>query len=104
MNKELRRVSIVVLMMFIALFGSSTVIQVFQQDNLKADSRNVRTLYASFSAERATSSTSAPAAAARAGVARPIPDEAPVISTFNPRSPLSITTCAVSRGRSPRRT
>ncbi len=52
MNKELRRVSIVVLMMFIALFGSSTVIQVFQQDNLKADGRNARTLYASFSAER----------------------------------------------------
>jgi peptidoglycan glycosyltransferase len=51
-NKELRRVSIVVLLMFIALFGSSTVIQVFQQDNLKADGRNVRTLYASFSAER----------------------------------------------------
>jgi peptidoglycan glycosyltransferase len=52
MNKELRRVSIVVLLMFLALFGSSTVIQVFQQDNLKADGRNARTLYASFSAER----------------------------------------------------
>ena len=52
MNKELRRVSIVVLLMFIALFSSSTVIQVFQQDNLKADGRNARTLYDSFSAER----------------------------------------------------
>ena len=52
MNTELRRVSIVVLLMFLALFTSTTVIQVFQQDNLKADSRNVRTLYASFSAER----------------------------------------------------
>jgi peptidoglycan glycosyltransferase len=51
-NKELRRVSIVVLLMFIALFSSSTVIQVFQQDNLKADDRNSRTLYDSFSAER----------------------------------------------------
>jgi len=51
-NKELRRVSIVVLLMFIALFSSSTIIQVFQQDNLKADPRNSRTLYASFSAER----------------------------------------------------
>ena len=40
-NKELRRVSIVVLLMFVALFGSSTIIQVFQQDNLKADGRNV---------------------------------------------------------------
>jgi peptidoglycan glycosyltransferase len=52
MNKELRRVSIVVLLMFVALFSSSTVIQVFQQDSLKADGRNVRTIYASFSAER----------------------------------------------------
>ncbi len=52
MNKELRRVSIVVLIMFLALFGSTTAIQVFQQDNLKADGRNVRTLYASSSAER----------------------------------------------------
>jgi len=52
MNKELRRVSLVVLLMFVALFSSSTIIQVFQQDNLKADARNVRTLYASFSAER----------------------------------------------------
>jgi peptidoglycan glycosyltransferase len=52
MNKQLRRVTVLVLLMFLALFGSSTVIQVFQQDNLKADSRNVRTLYASFSAER----------------------------------------------------
>jgi len=51
-NKELRRVSIVVLIMFLALFGSTTAIQVFQQDNLKADGRNVRTLYASSSAER----------------------------------------------------
>ena len=52
MNKQLRRVTIVVLLMFLALFGSTTVIQVFQQDNLKADGRNVRTLYAGFSAER----------------------------------------------------
>jgi peptidoglycan glycosyltransferase len=51
-NKQLRRVTILVLLMFLALFGSTTVIQVLQQDNLKADSRNVRTLYASFSAER----------------------------------------------------
>lgn len=52
MNKELRRVTIVVLIMFLALFGSTTIIQVFQQDKLSADGRNVRTLYASFSAER----------------------------------------------------
>jgi peptidoglycan glycosyltransferase len=51
-NRELRGVSVVVLLMFIALFSSSTIIQVFQQDSLKADGRNARTLYASFSAER----------------------------------------------------
>lgn len=52
MNKELKRVSIAVLIMFVALFSSGTVISVFQVDNLRADSRNVRTLYSSFSAER----------------------------------------------------
>ena len=52
MNKELRRVSVVVLIMFLALFGSTSVIQVFQQDNLKANPHNVRALDASLSAER----------------------------------------------------
>jgi peptidoglycan glycosyltransferase len=52
MNKELRRVSVVVLAMFIALFVSTSVIQVFTTDSLNADGRNVRTLYDSYSAER----------------------------------------------------
>ena len=52
MNKELKNVSIVVLLMFVALFGSGTFITAFQADELRADSRNVRTLYQSFSAER----------------------------------------------------
>ncbi|MCU1535484.1 MAG: cell division protein FtsI [Glaciihabitans sp.] len=52
MNKELKRVSTVVLVMFLALFVSSTVIQVAQGDQLKADPRNVRTLYDSYSTER----------------------------------------------------
>jgi peptidoglycan glycosyltransferase len=52
MNKELRRVSTVVLLMFVALFASSSVIQVFNADTLNADGRNVRTLYDSYSAER----------------------------------------------------
>lgn len=52
MNKELRRVSTVVLLMFVALFTSSSVIQVFAADTLNADGRNVRTLYDSYSAER----------------------------------------------------
>ncbi|MFP7834419.1 peptidoglycan D,D-transpeptidase FtsI family protein [Marisediminicola sp. LYQ134] len=52
MNKELRRVSMVVLAMFVALFVSSSIVTVFESDNLRADSRNTRTLYASYSAER----------------------------------------------------
>ncbi len=52
MNKELRRISVVTLAMFLALFVSTSVIQVFAVDQLRADPRNVRTLYASYSAER----------------------------------------------------
>jgi len=52
MNKELRRVSIATLAMFLALFVSTSVIQVFAVDELRADGRNVRTLFASYSAER----------------------------------------------------
>jgi peptidoglycan glycosyltransferase len=51
-NKELKRVSIVVLVMFLALFTSTTLIQVVTADSLRADGRNSRTLYASYSAER----------------------------------------------------
>ena len=52
MTKELKRVSIVVLLMFLGLFLSTTIIQVLSADDLKADGRNARTLYASYSAER----------------------------------------------------
>jgi peptidoglycan glycosyltransferase len=51
-NKQLKRVSTVTLLMFIALFVSTSVIQVFSVDNLKSDARNSRTLYASYSAQR----------------------------------------------------
>jgi peptidoglycan glycosyltransferase len=51
-NKELKRISLVVLLMFIALFMSSSVIQVVSADGLRTDPRNVRTLYDSFSAQR----------------------------------------------------
>jgi peptidoglycan glycosyltransferase len=51
-NKELRRVSVLILAMFLALCTSATIIQVVQQEQLQADSRNTRTLYASFSVER----------------------------------------------------
>ena len=52
MNKELKRVSIVVLLMFVALFTSSSVIQVVAADELLADSRNTRTTLDSFSTKR----------------------------------------------------
>jgi penicillin-binding protein A len=52
MNKELKRVSTVLLLMFLSLFVSSSVIQVVQVDSLNADSRNVRVLYDSFSRQR----------------------------------------------------
>lgn len=52
MTRELKRVSAAILIMFLALLTSSTVITVFQVDNLRADARNVRTLYDSYSAER----------------------------------------------------
>lgn len=52
MIRELKRVTIVVLLMFLALFASSTVITVFQVDNLRNNPNNVRTLYDGYSAER----------------------------------------------------
>ena len=71
MNKELRRVSAAVLIMFLTLFGSTTVIQVFQSDSLKADPRNVRTLYDSYSAERG------PILVDGVPVAQSVPDDSP---------------------------
>lgn len=52
MNKELKRVGFVIVAMFLALFGSTTVIQVLQADALAADSRNTRTLYDSYRTQR----------------------------------------------------
>ncbi|MFC6356315.1 peptidoglycan D,D-transpeptidase FtsI family protein [Luethyella okanaganae] len=52
MNRELKRVSIVVMLMFVTLLCSTTVIQVFQADNLSTDAHNTRTLYDSYSVER----------------------------------------------------
>jgi len=52
MNRELKRVSIVVMLMFAALLTSTSVVQVFQADNLSADDRNTRTLLDSYSVER----------------------------------------------------
>ena len=42
MNRELKRISALVLAMFAALFVASSIIQVFQSQNLEQDSRNQR--------------------------------------------------------------
>lgn len=52
MNRELKRVTIVALLMFLALFVSTTIIQYVQAEALSADPRNSRTLYESYSVER----------------------------------------------------
>ncbi|MFM6968468.1 MAG: peptidoglycan D,D-transpeptidase FtsI family protein [Microbacteriaceae bacterium] len=52
MIRELRRVSIGILILFGSLFASTTIIQVLEVDNLRVDPRNVRTLYNSYSTER----------------------------------------------------
>ncbi|MET4702609.1 penicillin-binding transpeptidase domain-containing protein [Frigoribacterium sp. UYMn621] len=52
MNRQVKRVTIAVMLMFLALFTSTTIITVFQVDSLNADPRNVRTLNDSYSAER----------------------------------------------------
>jgi len=52
MNRELKRVSIVVLFMFVALFVSTSVIQVGVADSLNADTRNSRTRYDGYDVQR----------------------------------------------------
>ena len=52
MNKKLKRVSVVVLAMFVALFVSSTLITGVQADSLRADSRNSRAILQSYSTQR----------------------------------------------------
>jgi penicillin-binding protein A len=52
MTRELKRVSIVVALMFVALFVSSTTIQFFQASNLADNPRNARTIYASYDVQR----------------------------------------------------
>ncbi len=48
MNRELKRVSLVVAVMFLSLFVAGTTIQVLSVENLAADSRNVRSIYESY--------------------------------------------------------
>jgi len=51
-TKELRRLSIVMLGMFLALFVSTSIIQVVQADTLAQNSRNTRALYDSYQVQR----------------------------------------------------
>ncbi|MEY2915702.1 MAG: hypothetical protein RL454_631, partial [Actinomycetota bacterium] len=52
MNRELRRVSLVIMAMFASLFVAATAIQFVFADNLNNDPRNVRTLYDSYKTKR----------------------------------------------------
>jgi peptidoglycan glycosyltransferase len=52
MTKELRRLSIIVLLMFLALFGSTSVIQVVQAETLAENAANTRSLYDSYEVQR----------------------------------------------------
>jgi penicillin-binding protein A len=52
MTKELRRLSILMLFMFLALFASTSVIQVVQAETLAQNSRNTRALYDSYEVQR----------------------------------------------------
>jgi peptidoglycan glycosyltransferase len=52
MNRELKRISALVLVMFTALFVASSIIQVFQSSNLATDARNQRARADQYSIER----------------------------------------------------
>ena len=52
MNRELRRVSLVVTAMFLALFVSATNLQVLSSDSLSKDQRNVRAIYDGYQKQR----------------------------------------------------
>ncbi|MGN6428491.1 penicillin-binding protein 2 [uncultured Leifsonia sp.] len=52
MNREIKRVSTIVLAMFLALLVSTSILQVFQADTLSADARNTRARNDSYSAQR----------------------------------------------------
>lgn len=52
MNKELRRLSVVILAMFLALFGATSWIQVVQVDTLAENPANTRALYDAYQVQR----------------------------------------------------
>jgi len=52
MNREIKRVSTIVVAMFLALLVSTSILQVFQSDALSTDARNTRALNDSYQAQR----------------------------------------------------
>ena len=52
MNREIKRVSTIVVAMFLALLVSTTILQVFQADSLSTDARNTRARNDSYAAQR----------------------------------------------------
>jgi penicillin-binding protein A len=58
MKKQLRSISTVVILMFVALFVSTTSIQFFEASSLRADPRNSRSILASYSTKRGAILTS----------------------------------------------
>ncbi len=52
MNRELKRLSVVIAVMFLALFVVTTYIQVVAVDSLSADGRNTRVLFDSYKTQR----------------------------------------------------
>jgi len=54
MTKELRRLSLVMLLMFVALFASTSFIQVIHAEELQSNPHNTRALYDSYEVQRGT--------------------------------------------------
>lgn len=52
MNKELKRISILIALMFVTLFTAASVIQVGEADSLNADARNTRTVEDQYNVQR----------------------------------------------------
>lgn len=52
MNRELKRITLLIFVMFVALLVSSTVIQAAQAENLAGDSRNARSRFDAYKVER----------------------------------------------------
>ena len=52
MNRELKRVSLLIFVMFLSLFVASTTIQIFAADSLAQDQNNVRSAYDSYKTQR----------------------------------------------------